>query len=231
MASGNSNMPVGATAHMRTPSRERNHGGIPKTAALQIDISIATDDLNPGDAGTERGSSTITRDSEDIASPMDAQAQPLLDNNNNNNDPLGDQEKQMESKRLTPALASAPSQRHDPNDDCSPGEAKARIVYSFQGQASNELGVEVGEMVVVVEKASHGESPPVGCVVCTRTQRSLCSDRAVDVDSVRATTGWWLVRNKQGVLGWVPASFVQELQGGRRSRTRWRNEGLKGLAW
>ena len=204
-------MQFGATAPLHPTGRKKNHGDIPSTAALQVSIGIATDDPT-GDADTERVSSATRKA---IAQPDDTQLEPRL---GASSDPAAGHDGQLGAEPKPGPISASPARLNN-DSDCPPEEEpNARIIYSFPGQASNELAVKVGEMVVAVEKQSHGEFPSGSCVEAV----------GYGID-VRATTGWWLVRNKQGVLGWVPASFVQELQSGRRSKQR--NEDLKGLAW
>jgi hypothetical protein len=204
-------MQFGATAPLHPTGRKKNHGDIPSTAALQVSIGIATDDPT-GDADAERVSSATQ---EAVANPVDTQLEPSL---GASSDPAAGHDGQPGAEPKPVPISASPARLNN-DSDCPPEEeAKARIIYSFQGQASNELAVKVGEIVVVVEKQSHGEFLSGSCVEAV--------GRGIDV---RATIGWWLVRNKQEGLGWVPASFVQELQYGRRSRQK--NKDLKGLAW
>ena len=147
-------MPFGATAPLHPTSRKKNHGDIPSTAALQLSIGITTDDTaGDADTDTERASSA-TREA--IAHPDDTQLQPPP---RASSDFTAGHDGQSGGAEPKPGAVSASSAHLNNDPDCGPddGGANARIVYSFQGQASNELGVKVGEMVVVVEKQSHGE--------------------------------------------------------------------------
>jgi hypothetical protein len=148
-------MPFGATAPLHTTGGKKNHGDIPSTAALQLSIGITTDDP-PGDADTERASSAT---GEAIAHPGDTQLEPPPSASSN---PTAGHDGQSGAEPKPGAVYSA----HLNNDSDWPPEEEpnARIIYSFQGQASNELGVKVGEMVVVVEKQSHGKFLPGSCV-------------------------------------------------------------------
>jgi hypothetical protein len=144
-------MPFGATVPLHPTSRKKNHGDIPSTAALQLSIGIAMDDPT-GDADTERASSA-TR--EPIAHPGDTQLEPPP---NASSDLTASHDGQSGGAEPKPGAVSASSAHLNNDSDCPPEEeTNARIVYSFQGQTNNELGVKVGEMVVVVEKQSHGE--------------------------------------------------------------------------
>lgn len=150
-------MPFGATAPLHTTSRKKNHGDIPSTAALQLSIGITADDPT-GDADRERASNA-TREA--IAHPDDTQLEPPSSASSN---PAAGHGGQSDAEP-GPGSVSASSARLNNDSDCPPEEeANARIIYSFQGQASNELEVKVGEMVVVVEKQSHGEFLSGSCV-------------------------------------------------------------------
>jgi hypothetical protein len=123
-------------------------GAIPRTATLDISIDIVAC------PETDQESATI----HDIE--IDTTADPQC--------PLSDRDTKVcenveeLSESTTVPVPADPGL--DPDDSSELQEPKVRVIYSFKGQADNELDIEAGEMVVLVEKESHGAFPFACCL-------------------------------------------------------------------
>lgn len=114
-------------------------GTIPNTATLDISIDILP-------LPEEEQKSTVAQNTD--VDTKDSQC-PLSD---------CDTEKREETAEQSESSASPVPACPTPDSDDSfeTQEARARVIYSFKGQADNELDVEAGEIVALLQKESHG---------------------------------------------------------------------------
>lgn len=148
-------------------------GDVPETAALKIKINIPGD-LNPPIAANPDSSSAVecraahpplALEEWPLALPPHQPAETLtaieilLQDRKKHVQAVTQLKEGLVSEPVAEADAQTPSwPTRAPID--SETEAKARMIYVFEGQAENELSVHREEMVVVVKKEPSGQSTP-----------------------------------------------------------------------
>lgn len=88
-----------------------------------------------------------------------------------------------------------------PAPPAAPPKIMAKVLYDFAGQKENELSIQKGQVIEIVQKENNGRCPVLAYALRERVSVALLANVFL--------TGWWLARvgDQQA---WVPAAYVEE---------------------